>query len=75
MNKLYVVTAEGLETFTAWGEEGIKEGLRDLFNAQITDIKTAKCGDLKIEALDQFGYLPELTAEPHTEIYGVQSDD
>lgn len=74
METLYVVTAEGLETFVAWEQEGIEEGLRDLFNAQITDVKQHKNGDLKIEALDQYGYLPELTAEPHTEIYGVQDD-
>ena len=75
MKTLYVVTAAGLETFVAWDLEGMEEGLRDLFNAQITDVKKHRNGDLKIEALDQYGYLPELTAEPHTEIYGEQNDD
>lgn len=75
MKTLYVVTAEGLETFAAWGKEGIAEALRDLFDAQITDLKQYKDGDLYIEALDQSGYLPELTAERFTEIYGVQNND
>ena len=70
MKTLYVVTAEGLENFVAWELEGIVEGLRDLYSAQITDWKKHKNGDLKLQALDESGYLPELTAEPHKEIYG-----
>ena len=72
MKTLYVVTAEGLETFVAWGKEGIEEALRDLYDAQITNMCITKCNDLKIEALDRSGYLPELIAEPQKEIYGEQ---
>jgi len=74
MKKLYVVTAEGLETFVAWGKEGIEEALRDLFDAQVLDFKPERNGDFKIKALDCYGVLPELTAEPQKEIYGEQDD-
>jgi len=74
MKTLYVVTADGLETFTAWGKEGIEEALRDLFDAQVLDFRPSRNGDFKIKALDSFGVLPELTAEPHQEIYGEQDD-
>lgn len=72
MKTLYVVTADGLETMVAWGKEGIEEGLRILFDAQILDIKTDRDGDLKIKAMDSFGALPELTAEPHKDIFGSE---
>lgn len=75
MKTLYVVTAKGLETFFAWGQEGIEKGLLDLYSAQIKNIREDKDGDLTIEAIDELGYLPELTAEPHTDIYGEQKDD
>lgn len=74
MKTLFVVTAEGLEAFVAWGKEGIEEALRDLFDAQVLDFKPAKNGDFKIKALDSFGVLPELTAEPHEVIYGEKDD-
>ena len=72
MKTLYIVTAEGLETFTAWGKDGIEEALRDLFDAQVLDFRPVKSGDFKIKALDSFGVLPELTAEPQKEIYGEE---
>jgi len=74
MKTLYVVTAEGLETFAAWGKDGIEKALRDLFDAQILDFKPDRNGDFKIKALDSFGVLPELTAEPQKEIYGSSHD-
>ena len=73
MKTLYVVTAEGLETFTAWGKEGIEEALRDLYDAQVLDFKPDRNGDFKIKALDSQGVF-YLTAEPQKEIYGVQND-
>lgn len=75
MRTLYVVTAEGLETFVAWGITGVEEALRDLFDAQILDFAPDRSGDFKIKALDSFGTLPELTAEPQTKIYGEQKND
>lgn len=72
MQTLYIVTAEGLENFVAWGREGIEEGLQDLYEANILDIRRDRHGDLKIKAMDSFGSLPELTAEPHKEIYGSE---
>jgi len=72
MKTLYVVTAEGLETFVAWGKEGIEEALRDLYDAQVLDFRPDRNGDFKIKALDRSGVLPELTAEPHEIIYGEQ---
>lgn len=72
MKKIYVVTGEGLETFVAWGKEGIEEALRDLYDAQVLDFRPDRNGDLKIKAMDSFGVLPELTAEPQKEIYGEQ---
>ena len=72
MKTLYVVTAEGLENFVAWDESGIEEGLHSLYGAQILDIKIDRHGDLKIKAMDSFGALPELTAEPHKEIFGSE---
>lgn len=74
MKTLYVVTAEGLETFVAWGKKGIEEALRDLFDAQILEITKHRQGDLTIKALDSHGILPPLLAEPHDEIYGEQND-
>lgn len=72
MTMLYVVTAKGLETFVAWGREGIEEALMDLYQAQALDFRLDRNGDFKIKAIDSFGALPELTAEPHIEIYGEQ---
>jgi len=66
---LYVVTAEGLETFVAWGKEGIEEALRDLYDAQVLDFKPERNGDFEIKALDSRGAF-KLTAEPHEIIYG-----
>ena len=74
MKTLYVVTAEGLETFVAWEREGIERALNLLFDAQMLDFKPDRNGDYKIKALDSFGVLPELTAEAHQEIYGEQDD-
>jgi len=41
----------------------------------VLDFKPHWNGDFKIKALDSSGILPELTAEPHKEIYGVQDND
>lgn len=67
---LYIVYSDDVEPFTAWGLDGIKEGLEDLFGCDLVEFAENGVGNIDVTAHADFEGRFHLIAVLQHEIYG-----